>query len=176
MAIGRLLAASFVAVLGLAILPARAGWREDLGTFRIGMVAAPGSGPVIEGAAAVRNAYATALAMPVEIFVARDYGALIDAQASSRIEYAIHSSSSYAAAFRMCGCVEPLVAPVSEDGSQGIRSVLIARAGGPGSTADLSTARIAFGPRDSTASYRLPLAELAPRGDPLTGAEPFLVG
>lgn len=174
MAIGPVAVLTIAAVLWVAP-EARAGWREELGTFRIGMVASPGSGAVVEGARAIRDAYARALGMQVEIFVARDYGALIDAQASSRIEYAIHTASSYAAAFRRCSCIEPIVAPVSADGAIGLRSVLIARADGPRSADDLSQARIAFGPQDSATGFRLPLAGFAPGGVPLTGAEPFLV-
>jgi len=173
MAIGRRLAAALLCCLLTG--PAQAGWREDLGVFRIGMVASPGSGAVVEGATAIRDAYARALGMPVEIFVARDYAALIDAQASSRIEYAIHSAASYAAAWRLCSCVEPVASPVSDDGSTGIRSILIARSGGPASSDDLAASRVAWGPGDSVSSYLMPLAEFTSNGQALQGNEPFLV-
>jgi len=172
MAIGRL----GIAALCLALLTgvAQAGWREDIGVFRIGMVSAPGNGAVVEGGEAMRAAYAAALRMPVEIFVARDYGVLVDAQASGRIEYAVHTAASYAAAWRLCSCVEPIAAPVAADGSTGIRSVLIARADGPASAEMLAGAKVAFGPSDSATGQLLPLAEFASGGIALTGAEPFL--
>ena len=116
-----------------------------------------------------------ALGLKVEFFVARSYAALIDAQASSRIEYAIYSASAYASAYQRCECVEPLVAPTGEDGSIGIRSVLIAKDGRLPSAADLAGRRIALLPPDSIAGHQLPLAAFQPGGKPLSGAETFFV-
>lgn len=173
MAIGRL----GIAALCLALLTSagHAGWREDIGVFRIGMAATPGNGAVVEGGDAIRAAYAAALDMPVEIFVARDYPVLVDAQASGRIDYAIHTAASYAAAWQLCSCVEPIAAPIADDGSTGIRSVLVARADGPASAEMLTGARVALGPADSASGYLLPLAEFRLGGVALTGGEPFLV-
>lgn len=106
---------------------AQAGWREDIGTFRIGIVA-PGGGRVIEGTDLMTQAYTAALGMPVEIFAARDYAALIDAQASKRIEYAVYSAFAYATASRLCECVEPLASPVSLSGAGGVQAVVLKRA------------------------------------------------
>jgi phosphonate transport system substrate-binding protein len=175
MAIGRRLVGLAALCLALAPASAHAGWREDIGVFRIGMVATPGNGAVVEGGEAIRAAYAAALGMPVEIFVARDYAVLIDAQASGRIEYAVHTAASYAAAWGLCSCVEPVAAPVSADGATGIRAVLVARADGPASADALAGAKVAFGPPDSVAGHALPLAEFRPGGVALTGSEPFLV-
>src|SRR5205085_1730708 len=80
----------------------------------------------------------------VEFVVARDYAALIDAQASARIEYAIYSATAYATALQRCGCVEPLVAPVDTDGAAGIRSVLLTRDGKLSGLAAMETHRIAM--------------------------------
>src|SRR5690606_4354540 len=109
-------------------------------------------------------AFTKALGLKVEFFVARSYAALIDAQASSRIEYAVYSASAYAAAYRRCACVEPLVAPTGEDGSIGIRSVLIAKDGRLRSVTDLAGHRIALLPPDSIAGHRMPLAAFQPAG------------
>ena len=67
------------------------------------------------------------------------------------------------------------MAPVGEDGSVGIRSVLIARAGGLVSAADLERFRVAILPPQNIAGYQLPLATLSLPGGPLTGSEPFLI-
>ena len=155
--------------------PASAGWREDIGTFRVGIVAEPGAGNTIAGLAELNDAYSKALGLKVEFFVASSYAALIDAQASSRIEYAIYSASAYASAYQRCECVEPLVAPTGEDGSVGIRSVLIAKDGRLPSAADLAGRRIALLPPDSIAGHQLPLAAFQPGGKPLSGAETFFV-
>lgn len=167
-------AALLVAAAWLAA-PASAGWQEDIGTFRVGVVAEPGAGNTITGLAELNDAFTKALGLKVEFFVASSYAALIDAQASSRIEYAVYSALAYASAYQRCECVEPLVAPVGEDGSIGIRSVLIARDGRLGSAADLAGRRIALPPADSIAGHQLPLAAFQPGGKPLSGAETFFV-
>jgi phosphonate transport system substrate-binding protein len=154
---------------------ASAGWQEDIGTFRVGVVAEPGAGNTIAGLAELNDAFTKALGLKVEFFVARSYAALIDAQASSRIEYAVYSASAYASAYQRCECVEPLVAPVGEDGSIGIRSVLITKDGRLRSAEDLAGRRIALPPADSIAGHQLPLAAFQPGGKPLSGAETFFV-
>lgn len=124
--------------------PSQAGWREDMGTFRIGMVAEPGAGQSVQGLARIKEAYSAVLSVPVEVFVARDLPALIDAQAGGRVDYAIYSSTAYAVAWRLCECVEPLAAPVGEDGSTGIAAVLLARRGAAGSIDTMTGVKIAL--------------------------------
>ncbi|TJV77858.1 MAG: phosphonate ABC transporter substrate-binding protein [Mesorhizobium sp.] len=127
--------AAALAVLSAAP-PAHADWRADIGTFRIGIVAEPGGGNTVPGLARLTDAYTNALGMKVEFVVARDYAALIEAQASGRLQYAVYSALAYATASVRCGCVEPLVAPVDADGAAGVRSLLVTRDGKvPGLTA-----------------------------------------
>ena len=155
--------------------PAAADWREDIGTFRVGVVAEPGAGNTIAGLAELNDAFTKALGLKVEFLVAHSYAALIDAQVSSRIEYAIYSAAAYASAYRRCECVEPLVAPTGEDGSIGIRSVLIAKDDRMLSADAVAGRRIALPPPDSMAGHQLPLAGFQPGGKPLSGAESFFV-
>ena len=161
--------------MAAACLPAAADWREDIGTFRVGVVAEPGAGNTIAGLAELNDAFTKALGLKVEFFVAQSYAALIDAQVSSRIEYAIYSAAAYASAYRRCECVEPLVAPTGEDGSIGIRSVLIAKDNRMLSAEAVAGRRIALPPPDSMAGHQLPLAGFQPGGKPLSGAESFFV-
>jgi phosphonate transport system substrate-binding protein len=153
---------------------ARADWRDDIGTFRIGIVAEPGAGNTVPDLALLTDAYTKALGMKVEFVVARDYAALIEAQANARIEYAVYSATAYATASQRCGCVEPLVAPVDADGAIGIRSILLTR---DGKVADLSAMkdhRIAMAPTDSIGGSLLPLAGLTAEGIGITEDAPFL--
>ena len=109
------LRASLAVALVLALtLPSHAGWREDMKTFRVGMIERQGAGQAVPGLSILERSYSMALGIPVEIFVARDYAALIDAQASGRVDYAIYSTTAYATAQLLCSCVEPVVAPVAE--------------------------------------------------------------
>ncbi|MFD1988234.1 phosphate/phosphite/phosphonate ABC transporter substrate-binding protein [Mesorhizobium newzealandense] len=155
--------------------PAHADWRDDIGTFRIGIVAEPGAGNTVPGLAQLTDAYTKALGMKVEFVVARDYAALIEAQANARIEYAIYSATAYATASQRCGCIEPLVAPVDFDGAIGIRSVLLTRDGKLPDLAALESHRIAMAPSDSVGGSLLPLAALAAEGRKIAEDAPFLV-
>lgn len=161
--------------LAASSLPAFAGWQEDIGTFRIGIVAEPGSGNGIAGLGTLNDAFAKALGVKVEFLVARSYPALIDAQVSARIDYAVYSAAAYAAAYERCGCIEPLVAPTDESGALGIRSILVMRDGRLPSTSDLAGRRIALLPPDSMAGHQLPLASFSPNGRRLSGEENFFV-
>ncbi|RWC48511.1 MAG: phosphonate ABC transporter substrate-binding protein [Mesorhizobium sp.] len=155
--------------------PARANWRDDIGTFRIGIVAEPGAGNSVPGLALLTDAYTKALGMKVEFVVARDYAALIEAQASARIQYAIYSAAAYATASQRCLCIEPLVAPVDSDGAVGIRSVLLTRDGKLPDLAAMDGYRIAMAPSDSVGGSLLPLAALAAEGRKVAEDAPFLV-
>lgn len=161
--------------LAASCLPVSAGWQEDIGTFRIGLVAEPGSGNGIAGLGTLNDAFAKALGVKVEFLVARSYPALIDAQVSARIDYAVYSAAAYAAAYERCGCIEPLVAPTDESGALGIRSVLVTKDGRLPSTSDLANRRIALLPPDSMAGHQLPLATFSPNGRRLSGKENFFV-
>jgi phosphonate transport system substrate-binding protein len=161
--------------LAASSLPAFAGWQEDIGTFRIGIVAEPGSGNGIAGLATLNDAFAKALGMKVEFLVARSYPALIDAQVSARIDYAVYSAAAYAAAYERCGCIEPLVAPSDESGALGIRSILVTKDGRLASASDLAGRRIALLPPDSMAGHQLPLASFSPNGRRLSGEENFFI-
>lgn len=95
--------------------------------LRIGMVAQPPAGNLVDGAMLIEQAFSDATGLPTQIFVARDYAALIDAQARGHIDYGIFSATAYATARRVCGCVEAIAAPIGTDGSTGMRAVLIHR-------------------------------------------------
>ncbi|WP_054309461.1 PhnD/SsuA/transferrin family substrate-binding protein [Mesorhizobium sp. 1M-11] len=160
--------------LATAISYARADWRDDIGTFRIGMIAEPGAGNTVPGLSALTKAYSMALGMNVEFLVAPDYATLIEAQSAGRVEYAIYSALAYTTASERCGCVEPLVAPTDGDGAVGIRSLLITRDGKVPSLQAMTAHRIAVGPAESVAGWLLPLADLTPNQVSLSQASPFL--
>lgn len=160
----RTVAAGFAALVVLACRPALAGWQEDMGTFRIGIVARPGAGNAVPGLAQLTDAYSAALGMPVRVFVARDYAALIQAQIDRRVDYAVYSATAYALASARCGCVEPLAAPTDADGAVGIRSILVTRDARMTKPADMATRRIALGAPGSVTATLMPLADLAAAG------------
>ncbi len=164
-------AAASVALLLCAAAPGWAGWREDLGTFRIGMVAEPGAGQSVAGLPALKQAYSAALGMPVEVLVARSLPALVEAHADRRVDYAVYSATAYAAAWRLCGCVEPVAAPLGVDGSAGLRAVLLGRAGAATPLEGVAGRRIATAAGGPLSAATALLAAVAATG----GAAPELV-
>ena len=161
-------------VISVAVAtPAAADWRKELGTFRIGMIEAQGKQYSPADLARLRAAYSGALGMPVEIFQAKDFPSLIDAQASSRIEYAFYTAQAYATAYLACECVEPLAAPQGADGSAGIKTVLLVDEAL--SVADIANSKgIGFAGKDSLSTYGVALASFQPKGISLTGTESWL--
>ena len=114
------------AVLGLALgaQMARADWRDELGTLRIGMLDAVAINLSPGEMERIKSAYSDALKMPAEIYRARDLPALVDALVSGRVDYAMMSAAAYASASLICACVEPLAKPVMSDRSDATRAVL----------------------------------------------------
>ena len=95
--------------------------------FRIGLIAQPGEEAQIEGLANIKARFSSELGLPVEVFVARDYALLAQAQIDGRIDYAAYSTTAYAAAQLRCDCLTPLAAPFDATGGKGFYSVLIIR-------------------------------------------------
>jgi phosphonate transport system substrate-binding protein len=169
----RLLPATVLALAVLAAMPAQAGWRVQIGTFRIGMVAQPGAGRTVLGLSRIKEAFSRVLAMPVEVFVARDLPALIDAQTNARIDYAVYPTTAYAITSRLCACVEPIAAAIGEDGSTGLRAVLIARSARAADLSNLAGLRIAYPPAGAVPGSLL--AAGGPYGIDLSAAGAALV-
>ncbi|PWW00410.1 phosphonate transport system substrate-binding protein [Hoeflea marina] len=148
----RLLQVFFIfAALAPAI--ARADYRETVPVLRIGIVDSHAAVADPVRLETVRRAYASALGLPVEIVRFRSYAGLIDAHASARVLYAIHSARSFAATQSVCGCVRALRRAVAGDGTTGFRSVLVVRESAGSKVADL---RIAFSDEESVSGWQIP--------------------
>ncbi len=78
--------------------PSLADWREEIGTFRVAITASEDARQDIARSEPFRLALERALGLPVEIVAMRDFPAMIDAAARSRIEYAVFSAMAYGAA------------------------------------------------------------------------------
>ncbi|BCP56141.1 phosphonate ABC transporter substrate-binding protein [Kaistia sp. 32K] len=161
--------ALFLAALALATWPAAgpaaASWRDDLGTLKVGFVA--GDNPTYETARLEKFRWHLqySLAVPVELFPARNYEALIEAQSTGRIQYGVLSSLAYLALNQRCDCAEPLAQPTTVDHARGFRALLVTKSDGPIATlADARNTRLAVGAADSLSGRRAPLAGLAAEG------------
>ena len=166
-----------LALLAWACAEARADWRDDIKVVRVGVVAANGAAYDIARLEPFRAYLQDRLGVPVEIVATASYAALIDAQASARVQYAIHSAASYVTTEAICDCVDPVALPAAFDGSRGFHAVLVAHAGSSIATiADAAGKRLALSGADSVAGRLVPLKALALQGiDPgtiVTAADP----
>ena len=142
----------------------QADWRKDIGTFRIGIVAGNDVAGTISKIEPFRAAVSKALGLKVEIFPARNYQTLINAQTAARIEYAIYSASAYATAWKACKCVEPLAVPKSDDDASNYYSIIISGENGPKSTSQLATAKLAGLSKNSFAGHLFAVQQLKSQG------------
>lgn len=154
----RRLAAALALALLAASSSARADWRDEIKVFRVGVMTGPNAAYRLSQFEPFRAYLEAKLAVPVEVLPAPDYRALIDAQATSRVHYAIYSASAFATAAATCQCVEPVAVPAREGGEVGFYALLVARAGGPiRSLADARGMRLALAGADSVAGRLLPM-------------------
>jgi phosphonate transport system substrate-binding protein len=152
-----------VTLLGMAT-PSRGDWREEIGTFRVAITATEDARQAIARSEPFRLALERALGLPVEIVAMRDFPAMIDAAARSRIEYAVFSAIAHGAAFARCQCVEPLVSSVFADGDAAFHQVVLVRAGGPRDVAALKTKTIGIVENAAAGGVMLAAHELRKAG------------
>lgn len=153
--------AAVVATLAALATEARADYRETVKVLRIGMLANQMAGADPARLDAVEKAISASLGIPTEIIRFPSFSALIDAHASARVQYAIHSAVSYAATEAVCGCVTPLRRPISGDGAIGFRSVLVVR---DGAVADIAALKVAYSSEASVSGWTLPREAMASGG------------
>jgi phosphonate transport system substrate-binding protein len=144
---------------------ALADWRDDIAVLRVGVMTGANASYRMAQLAPFKLYLESRLSVPVEIVAMPDYRALIDAQAASRLHYAIYSASAYAAAAQQCRCVEPIAVPVRAGGETGFHAVLVVRSDGPiRGLADAEGKRLALAGADSVAGRLLPLKALGDEG------------
>lgn len=166
--------AAVLAVTVLVPTSAMADWRKELGTFRIGFVETETKMLAPGDLAQLKTLFSKRLAMPVEIFQARDLPSLIDAHVSSRIEYAVYSAGAYATAWLACQCIEPVASPVNADGTSGFKTVLLT-ADTMSLTGLAKSKGIGMQGADSLLGTGVPLASFQTSGLALAGSEAWLV-
>lgn len=152
---------------------AQEGWRPESGAFRIGVVAGEDEASArYEG---FRKTVAETLGMPARIVPFRDATSVIDALAAGRIDYAEMSALGFATANQACSCVQPVAAPVSEEGATAFRAILLVDRGKVSQSADLENVAIGYGPRGSLYGDILPAAQFSWNGVALPDARLDLV-
>ncbi|HEY5080727.1 MAG TPA: phosphate/phosphite/phosphonate ABC transporter substrate-binding protein [Bauldia sp.] len=169
----RLATAVVAALLALAVGAADAGaadWRDATKVLRVGFLSSASPAGDVKRLEPFRAYLETRISLPVELVPATTAAALIDAEVTGRVAYAIDSAAGYATAAAECACVEPLAAPIAADGSRGYHAILVVRADSPiHDLAGMAGSRLAVSAADSLAGRLVPMKAFATAGiDPAT--------
>ena len=137
---------------------------KSLDRLRMGVVLA-GDPQMRQRVEPFRLALENAVDLPVDLFLFGTLGESVLALADGRIDYVRLSASGFAAADRICECVEPVAAARPNAIVTRFHAVMIARGkAGDVSLDALEGRRLAVGPETSLTGFRVPLANLAADG------------
>lgn len=140
-------------------------WRNNVGSLVVGYLVEGHEDRQRRRLEPFRRALERAIGLRVTLRSVRTLDELISMQISRRIQYAIHSSSSYVSAKARCKCVESLAVPTDWTGARGVFAVIIAPFNGSvRSVDDLKGQRLAIPAPPATITRALPLAKLAAGG------------
>ena len=122
--------------------PQSVNWRDEIGTFKIGLVRGWSSDMSRLALTRVETVFANALGTPVKVVVFERFASLLDAQADGRIDMAAYSARGFATVRLMCECVEALVTPSTIGGQTGQIAILAGDAARIPNLADIGNAKI----------------------------------
>ena len=135
-------------------------WRKNLGTFRVGIVSANRPLLAKRRAQPFVRALSDALGMPVELEAFPDFATMAQTQAAGRLEYAVYSATSFALAWKLCKCIQPLAAPLTRSGADGVRTVLFSMQKTDPSVETILRQGVLYGGASSFATFQWPAYQL----------------
>ncbi len=138
--------------------------------LRIGLVATRGAAYLQARIEPFRKYLVAGLQRPVEIIAFPTAKALVLAHISKQIDYAYYPASAFAQAYASCGCVQPLVAPVLDNGHSGTFMVLVVNQDSNiNSLSDLTGKTLALSSTKAAVPYHMGMNELR-----LSGLDPTI--
>lgn len=170
-----------VAVAPQAVLPATtpepasSGWRNEIGTFKIGLVRGWSSDMSRLALYRVEGVFSKALGLPVKVVVFERFTSLMDAQADGRVDLAAYSARAFATVKLMCECVDAVASPTSSLGDTGQVTVLAVDPAKISSLASVGPAKIGRIGATDIASQEILRGSLTINGAVVTGGENFWV-
>jgi phosphonate transport system substrate-binding protein len=170
---------SAIAVAPQAVLPAQiaapqsANWRNDIGTFKIGLVRGWSSDMSRPALSRVETLFSKALGTPVKVVVFERFTSLMDAQADGRIDMAAYSARAFATVRLMCECVDALASPATSSGQTGLIAVLAGDTARLKTLSSIGNSKIGRVATSNVASGNMLLGTLPINGKAVTGKEEF---
>ena len=172
---------STVAVAPQATLPASVtataspDWRNDIGTFKIGLVRGWSSDMSRLALGRLEMVFAKALGTPVKVVVFERFTSLMDAQADGRIDMAAYSARAFATIGLMCECVDAIATPGTVAGDTGQVAILAGDASRIPSLTAIGSAKLGRVVTASIVNMEMLRGALTIGGKPVTGNEAFWV-
>ncbi len=152
-------ASGVVAVLSNA---AYADWRDEMPTFRVGLLGGENEADRLRNNECFRDAMEERLGVPVEMFPAPDYAGVIQGLVAGQLDYASLGASGYAAIhLQDPEAVEPIFVSAEADGSLGYIAAMYVRSDSDiHALEDMEGYSLAYADPNSTSGYLIPRAEL----------------
>ncbi|WP_319498578.1 PhnD/SsuA/transferrin family substrate-binding protein [uncultured Cohaesibacter sp.] len=133
--------------------------------LRIGLVAERGASYLQARIEPFRSYLQESLSRPVEVVAFNSMTTLMAAHISHQVDYSIYPASIFSMAYASCGCLTPMVAPVSREAPDGVYMVLVVRgASGIKSLADLSGRSMALSSKNGAIPFYMAMNELKKSG------------
>ena len=143
----------------------KADWRDGVGLLTIGYLIEGDEKRQRRQLEPFRLALQGASGLKVAYRGVRTLDQLIKLQADRRVQYGLHSASSYITLHTVCKCVEPLAVAKDQGGASGVHAVVIAPFSGKVRTlSDLKGKRLAVPAPPTTITRLLPLSNFKEAG------------
>ena len=140
-------------------------WRDSFGVLTVGYLIQGDQQRQRRKMEAFRRGLERATGLRVLFRPAKTLEQLITMQISRRIQYAMHSASSYVSTQVRCKCLEPIAAPTDGQGARGVHAVILAPYDGDvRGLNDLKGRRLAVPKAPATITRMLPLNRLREAG------------
>ncbi|WP_316858822.1 PhnD/SsuA/transferrin family substrate-binding protein [uncultured Cohaesibacter sp.] len=133
--------------------------------LRIGLVAERGTIYLQARIEPFRSYLQETLSRPVEVIAFNTMRSLMAAHIGHQIDYSVYPAGVFAMAYASCGCLTPIVAPVSKEAPDGTYMLLVVRGeSGIKSLSDMAGRTMALSSKNGAVPYFMALNELKKAG------------
>ena len=133
--------------------------------LRVGLVAEQGASYLQARIEPFRKYLQESLSRPIVVVAFNSMSSLMDAHIGHQVDYSIYPASVFSMAYAACGCLTPMVAPVSRQAPDGTYMLLLVRGdSGIQSLADLSGRSMALSSKNGAVPFYMAMNELKKAG------------
>ena len=138
---------------------------DDKPPLRVGLISEQGASYLQARIEPFRRYLQESLSRPIEIVAYSSMRSLMAAHIGRQVDYSIYPASIFSMAYASCGCLTPMVAPISREAPDGIYMLLVVRgASGIQNLGDLSGRSMALSSKDGAIPFYMAMNELKKAG------------